>query len=124
MKIAVDFDGTCVIHDYPNIGADIGAIPVLRDLNENGHQLILYTMRSEKELELAVVWCKNNDILLWGINENPDQYKWTKSKKIFANLYIDDAALGIPLIHNTELSHRPFVNWTNVRIMLKDKGLL
>lgn len=35
MIIAIDFDGTCVTHEYPNIGRDIG--PVLRKLVENGH---------------------------------------------------------------------------------------
>jgi len=29
MIIAIDFDGTCVTHDYPAIGKDIGAIRVL-----------------------------------------------------------------------------------------------
>lgn len=34
MVIAVDFDGTCVTHEFPKIGKDIGAIPVLRKLVE------------------------------------------------------------------------------------------
>lgn len=46
MVIAVDFDGTCVTHEFPKIGKDIGAIPVLRKLVEKEHQIILYTMRS------------------------------------------------------------------------------
>jgi len=37
MKIAVDFDGTCVSHAYPEVGIDIGAIPVLKRLVSNGH---------------------------------------------------------------------------------------
>jgi hypothetical protein len=28
--IAVDFDGTCVTHEYPKVGRDIGAVPVLK----------------------------------------------------------------------------------------------
>ena len=47
MYIAIDFDGTCVTHEYPNIGKDIGAIPVLKQLVKDGHKLILYTMRSD-----------------------------------------------------------------------------
>lgn len=39
MIIAVDFDGTCVTHEYPHIGKDIGAIPVLQQLTQEGHQL-------------------------------------------------------------------------------------
>ena len=54
MKIGIDFDGTCVTHEYPKIGKDIGAVPVLKELVEKGHKLILNTMRSGKELEDAV----------------------------------------------------------------------
>ena len=31
------------------IGKDIGAVPVLKELVENGHNLILFTMRSDVE---------------------------------------------------------------------------
>ena len=44
--IAVDFDGTVVTHEYPHVGRDAGAVPVLRELTDNGCRLILYTMRS------------------------------------------------------------------------------
>jgi hypothetical protein len=33
-------------HDYPKIGKDIGAVLVLKELIDNKHQLILFTMRS------------------------------------------------------------------------------
>ncbi len=46
--INVDFDGTVVTHEFPKIGKDIGAVPVLRELVEHGHKLILFTMRSNK----------------------------------------------------------------------------
>ena len=45
-SILLDFDGTCVQHEYPYVGDDIGAQQVLHDLVKNGHQLILFTMRS------------------------------------------------------------------------------
>jgi predicted mannosyl-3-phosphoglycerate phosphatase (HAD superfamily) len=48
LYIAVDFDGTCVTHEYPYMGNDIGAVPVLRELAESGFKLILFTMRSGK----------------------------------------------------------------------------
>ena len=28
--IAIDFDGTVVTHEYPKVGRDIGAVPVLK----------------------------------------------------------------------------------------------
>ena len=51
MVIAVDFDGTCTTHEYPSIGKDIGAVPVLKKLVRNGHKLIIWTMRSVKTLK-------------------------------------------------------------------------
>ena len=124
MIIAVDFDGTCVTHDYPNIGKDIGAVPVLKELVENGHKIILYTMRWDKELKEAVQWFESNNIPLFGINENLTQRKWTKSPKIYAHLYIDDAALGIPLILDEGMSNRPFVDWKEVKSLLQNTGVL
>lgn len=120
MIIAVDFDGTCVTHEYPMIGKDIGAVPVLKKLVAAGHKLILWTMRSNAELEAAVVWFENNGIELWGVNANPEQVKWTKSPKAYAQLYIDDAALGVPLMFPTD--DRPFVNWQEVDYMLRNSG--
>ena len=117
MIIAVDFDGTCVTHEYPRIGRYIGAQPVLKKLTKEGHQLILYTMRSGKELEDAVGWFRENEIELWGINENPEQKRWTQSPKIYAHLYIDDAALGVPLCEGLK-GERPYVNWSEVEEML------
>lgn len=99
MIIAVDFDGTCVKHRYPMVGEDVdGAVSVLKELVRKGHKIILYTMRSGDTLDDAISWFIDNDIELWGINRNPEQYGWSSSPKVFANLYIDDAALGIPLI--------------------------
>lgn len=111
MFIAIDFDGTCVTHDYPKVGKDIGAVPVLKKLTDSGHQLILNTMRSGKELNDAVQWFIDNDIPLCGVNENPTQKSWTASPKVYAHLYIDDAALGCPLMFDHAVSNRPFVNW-------------
>lgn len=114
MIIAVDFDGTCVTHDYPNVGKDIGAVPVLRKLTQDGHQLLLWTMRSGTQLEDAIEWFNQNNIPLYGIQTNPTQKSWTDSPKAYANLYIDDAALGAPLIQNIEISNRPFIDWSVV----------
>ena len=121
--ICVDFDGTCVTHDYPSVGRDIGAIPVLQALVSKDHQLILFTMRSGNELADAVHWFAENNISLFGINVNPTQHTWTKSPKAYGQLYIDDAALGIPLI-DSKLQGRPFVDWVQVRNLLVAAGAL
>ena len=130
--IAVDFDGTCVTHEYPRVGQDIGAVPVLKKLVENGHQLILNTMRSGHELGEAVDCFKTNEIELYGVGYNPTQARWTTSNKCYAELYIDDAGLGAPLsIMKTknddgdELPYgRPFINWNVVEEYLTNMGLI
>ena len=124
MYIAIDFDGTCVTHDYPRIGKDIDAVNVLKKLVANGHKLILNTMRSGKELKEAINWFKENDIELYGANVNPTQKRWTNSPKVYAHLYIDDAALGCPLKMDLSISDRPFVDWEAVSCLLKDNGIL
>lgn len=131
MIIAIDYDGTCVRHEYPKIGKDIGAVLVLKELIENGHKLVLNTMRSGKELAEAVEWFKEKDIPLFGVNENPEQKSWTKSPKVYAHLYIDDAALCCPLLHgdfddngNGGYYDRPHVDWEAVRKILVDKKII
>ena len=111
MYIAIDFDGTCVTHDYPAIGKDIGAVNVLKRLVNSGHKLILNTMRSGVKLQDAINWFKENGIELYGANANPTQKSWTQSPKVYAHLYIDDSALGCPLKMDSNLSDRPFVDW-------------
>ena len=116
--IAVDFDGTIVTHAYPEIGEDIGAIPVLKELVEAGHKLILLTMRDKEELLAAVEYVQSKGVALYGINKNPAQHSWTSSAKVYANIYIDDAALGCPIKWDMSISNRPFVDWTKVRELL------
>lgn len=123
LVIAVDFDGTCVTHEYPYMGSDIGAVPVLKELTDAGYRLILTTMRSGKTEKEAVKWFKDNDIPLWGVNKNPEQKSWTSSPKVYADLYIDDCALGVPLTTSAS-STRPYVDWARVRKWLVAEGYL
>jgi len=138
MIIAIDFDGTCVAHEFPKIGKEIGAEPVLKQLVKEGHKLVLNTMRSDKKdvnstdynihgesgdyLTQAVNWFKERNIPLHGINENPTQKSWTDSPKVYADLYIDDAALGCPL--HKEESGAIYVDWVRVFKILVDRGII
>jgi hypothetical protein len=79
-------------------------------------------MRSALPLSDAVHWFYQNKIPLLGINENPGQAEWTQSPKAYAQLYIDDAALGVPLI--TDDTERPYVDWTAIRKILTKSGAL
>ena len=145
--IGIDFDGTCVTHEFPLIGKDIGAEPVLKELVENGHKLIIFTMRSDKEdvysdnhfihkkagqyLTEAVNWFKERNIPLYGIQTNPTQSTWTTSPKAYADIFIDDASLGCPLIYgdfdglgNGTWFDKPYVDWKEVRNKLVLMGVL
>jgi hydroxymethylpyrimidine pyrophosphatase-like HAD family hydrolase len=123
MVIAIDFDGTCVTHAFPNVGKEIGAVDVIKALVNKGHKIILFTMRDLEYLTPAVAWFEKNDIPLYGINDNPGA-KWSTSRKVYADMYIDDMALGIPLKMDYNKSNRPFVDWTGVESLLKKKGIL
>lgn len=124
LTIAIDFDGTCVEHDYPAVGMDVaGAAETLRQLQAKGHRLILYTMRSGELLEAAEEWFRSHNIELWAINENPEQRAWSASPKVYADYYIDDAALGTPIIY-IDGAPRPVVDWTRLRELLEYNRIL
>lgn len=80
MVIAVDFDGTCVTHEFPKIGKDIGAIPVLRKLVEKGHQIILYTMRSHCSNKCVT----DNNVRLMDTLQEADERNFVNLKRFHA----------------------------------------
>jgi hypothetical protein len=109
--ICVDFDGTIVDHAYPEIGKPVpGAIETLKIWSDAGVKIILWTMRSEITLIEAAHYVQDNGVELWGVNRNPEQDTWTESPKAYGQVYIDDAAAMMPLIHYAGFK-RPCVNW-------------
>lgn len=97
MRIAVDFDGTVVEHQYPRIGRPIeGAIEVLKKLLEAGHTLILWTYRHGTTLEDAVQYCKSNGIEFYAVNASEPNEEWQEgmSRLINADVFIDDRNVG------------------------------
>ena len=83
MIIALDFDGTCVNHAYPEIGFEIGSVPVLKALQEKGFKFILFTMRSGDLLQNAVNWFEDNDI----------KFVDPRGPSIFGSVYYDLAKM-------------------------------
>jgi len=121
IPVCVDFDGTCVEHTFPDVGRDVPhAVETMQRLIAEGFDIILFTMRSGEYLNAAVSWFEEHDIVLHGINKNPTQESWTKSPKAFGNYYVDDAAVGVPLIYPKNA--RPYVDWLMVwdEIMLRE----
>lgn len=99
MKIAVDFDGTIVEHRYPEIGKEIPfATQTLRMLIEDGHKLILWSVREGRLLEEAVEWCKKRGVVFYAVNQDFEGDTQDKnpeySRKLKANIFIDDRNIG------------------------------
>jgi hydroxymethylpyrimidine pyrophosphatase-like HAD family hydrolase len=97
IKIAVDFDGTIVEHEYPEIGKEkLFAFQTLKELEKLGAMLILWTFRTGKELDEAVEYCRKNGIEFYAVNKNyPEEiFDENVSRKINADIYIDDKNIG------------------------------
>lgn len=97
MIYAVDFDGTIVTDAYPEIGEpNQELIEWLLDCKRRGDKLILWTCRKHKRLDQAVDWCERHGLIFDAVNENlPEMIErfGTDSRKIFADVFIDDRAI-------------------------------
>ena len=99
MIIAVDFDGTIVKHRYPSIGEELPfATETLKKLAEEGHRLILWTVREGRLLDEAVEFCRERGLEFYAVNRDyPEEEKGRNnhfSRKLKADLWIDDRNLG------------------------------
>ena len=97
MIIAIDFDGTIVEHRFPAIGRIRPfAFETLKALQTKRHRLILWTHRSGHLLDEAVEFCRSHGIEFYAVNKNYPEEKWFEndSRKILADIYIDDRNLG------------------------------
>lgn len=102
MIIAIDFDGTIVDHEYPEIGKLKKNVQrVLRRIKDDGHDIIIWTVRSKVNdaISKAVDALHVAGIEYTCINDDAPQvkYEWgwaDFSRKIYADVYIDDRNLG------------------------------
>ena len=97
MKIAVDFDGTIVEHEYPKIGAEkLFAIETLKQIHKQGHQLVLWTYRTGPELKEAVDYCKSKGLEFYAVNNNYPEEVFDNSipRKLGVDMFIDDRSFG------------------------------
>lgn len=104
--IAIDFDGTIVEHEFPKIGVLLpNAKGVIRKLKKDGHKIIIWTCRNHTEEvkgwnKIATIravqnFLDANKIPYNTINENvPSLGFWLESRKVYADIYIDDKNLG------------------------------
>lgn len=131
MNIYLDFDGTIVEHDYPQIGKlNPNSLEVIKKLQDAGHTIILNTMRVEFDddsMREALDYINQNESIK-GINISlqtelkiyPPQWNLDKIKDA---IYIDDIAVNIPLIKAPTVGGF-MVDWLEIEKQLKQKGIL
>ena len=106
MIIAVDFDGILCENRFPKIGPPIyPVISAVRELIDAGHEVVLWTSRNGAELEAAVKWCEDRGLRFCAVNEpaptNEEKYRDVypiQTRKIYADIYIDDHGIGFKSI--------------------------
>lgn len=88
---AVDFDGTIVENDFPDIGSINQEVKkfIINKKKEDGI-IILWTTRSNEKLEEALDFCEEHGIPIDYANKNVPWLDFETSGKIFADVYIDD----------------------------------
>ena len=99
MTIAVDFDGTIVEHEYPEIGKEIPfATHTLRMLIADHHKIILWSVREGDLLDEAIKWCAERGVEFYAVNRDyPEEtIKGNNhfSRKLKVDVFIDDRNLG------------------------------
>ena len=99
MTIAVDFDGTIVEHQYPDIGRERPfATETLRMLIKERHQLILWSVREGDLLQEAVDWCRERGVEFYAVNKDyPEEERENNnhfSRKLKVDMWIDDRNVG------------------------------
>lgn len=96
--IAVDFDGTLTCNGrWPQIGApNVALITALRDRQQKGDKLILWTCREGRLLDKAILWCEEQGLVFDAVNANLPEIiagYANDSRKISADCYIDDKCM-------------------------------
>jgi len=97
LRVAVDFDGTIVENEYPQLGKPmLFAFESLKELQKRGFVLILWTVRTGKLLEEAVEFCRQNGVEFYAVNRNhPEEFLDPETpRKLDVDVFIDDRNLG------------------------------
>ena len=154
MKIGVDFDNTICLDEWPEIGRILpGALETLKELQEKGHDLILYTQRTDDYITYCpelieyqrkhggntvkhtvdlltpvIDFLKREGLEFYAINQNPEweMEKQDYGRKVYLDLLIDD--------HNAGMTYRKMINshgeicktvdWNWMRRWLIKEGVL
>jgi len=95
MIIAVDFDLTLSLGEYPNVGPLApGAKDALEQMKADGHEVIIWTSRNGVHVQSARKFLEDNGVPFDCINENLprilEEYHGKDNRKVYADVYIDD----------------------------------
>lgn len=97
--IAVDFDGTLVNDEFPEIGKMRKQVWRRLQLARNkGAKIILWTSRDHNNLQAAVDFCRANGLEFDAVNENIKEVQQlfnNDTRKVYADEYWDDKAIGM-----------------------------
>lgn len=99
MIIAIDFDGTIVENEYPEIGKERPfAIDTLKMLMADHHRLVLWTCREGRLLDDAIAWCREKGVEFYAVNrdypEETADHNPNFTRKLKADIFIDDRNVG------------------------------
>jgi len=120
--VAVDFDGTIVESDYPNIGKPIPyAIESLKRMKEAGIRIVIWTCRHD--LKPVRSWLNKYGVNIDAINTNDalTEEEWSKfehneSTKKTADIYIDDRSFINPVyLLGWQVISRRLIELYNIR---------
>lgn len=92
LVIAVDFDDTIFPGNVNHAGDLKPIIETLKESSTIGFKNVIYTARNKKYFPEILQFCKDNEIDVWGINEDVVKLKEPTSGKIYYNLFLDDKA--------------------------------
>lgn len=110
MTIQVEFEGGCVSYE----GKSTGAVPVLKCLQDNGHDISFTTGKVGEELEKARQWFKDNGIHFICDNLNTR----------YVQMVINPKDVCAHLTKGYHASNQPFMDWVTVAGILEIKGLI
>jgi hypothetical protein len=102
---AIDFDGTIVEHEFPEIGPERPyAIKTMRALQKVGHKIIIWTCRNGDSLDAMEQWFEKQKFIPDAINKSIVPYSnyGFSFPKVYADVYLDDR------------SFPPFTDWKSV----------
>lgn len=98
MILAIDFDGTIVHDQFPEVGKLVeGAKETINKLHGEGYTIIIWTCRTGIQKAEVVEFLVKNGIKFDRVNEsckkNLLKYGGKDTRKVYADLYIDDKGI-------------------------------